>query len=132
MGALGQQPTDSDHSYFLHTVLAMFLLGFVADPIINLYLDPYTTLSSAPLSKIGIEPILTDDDEASWTEHFLKGLASRAAELHQGFARSLSGNGGICVALALWLGGRAGGSGRERLASISWLVVLIGSVRSYG
>ncbi|KAI9879431.1 MAG: hypothetical protein M1830_008562 [Pleopsidium flavum] len=110
--------------------LAMFLLGFVADPIINLYLDPYTTISSTPLSKIGtkIDPILTDDDEASWAEHFLKGLASL------GLLSFIK----VLLALSPWQwwnlrssgimagSGRAGGSGRERLASISWIVVLIG------
>lgn len=111
-------------------LLAMFLLGFVADPIINFYLDPYSTLSRAPLSKLGtkLEPILTDEDEASWTEHFLKGLASLGL---LSFVK-------VLLALSPWQwwnlrssgilsgGGRTGGSGRERLASISWLVVLIG------
>ena len=110
--------------------LTMFLLGFVADPIINVYLDPYTTLSSAPLSKLStkIEPILTDDDVSSWTEHFIKGLASL------GLLSFIK----VLLALSPWqwwnlrssgiMGGtgRAGGSGRERLASVSWLVVLIG------
>ncbi|KAL9123260.1 MAG: hypothetical protein Q9187_000168 [Circinaria calcarea] len=111
-------------------LLAMFLLGFVADPIINFYLDPYSTLSRAPLSKLGtkLEPILTDEDEASWTEHFLKGLASLGL---LSFVK-------VLLALSPWQwwnlrssgilsgGGRTGGNGRERLASISWLVVLIG------
>ncbi len=110
--------------------LAMFLLGFVADPIINLYLDPYTTISSAPLSrfKSKVEPVLATDDEASWTEHFLKGLASLGL---LSFVK-------VLLALSPWQwwnlrssgimagSGRVGGSGRERLASISWLVVLIG------
>ena len=111
--------------------LAMFLLGFVADPIINLYLDPYSTLASAPLSKLStkIEPLLADDDDVpSWTEHFIKGLASL------GLLSFIK----VLLALSPWQwwnlrssgiisgGGRAGGSGRDRLASISWLVVLIG------
>ena len=110
--------------------LAMFLLGFVADPIINLYLDPYTTISSASLSKLGpkAEPLLPIDDEASWTEHFLKGLASL------GLLSFIK----VLLALSPWQwwnlrssgimagSGRTGGSGRDRLASISWLVVLIG------
>ncbi|MCJ1372886.1 hypothetical protein MMC20_004112 [Loxospora ochrophaea] len=108
----------------------MFLLGFVADPIINLYLDPYSTLSSAPFGKLStkIEPIFSDDDEVSWLEHFIKGLASLGL---LSFVK-------VLLALSPWqwwnlrssgmLGGsgRAGGSGRDRLASISWLVVIIG------
>ena len=111
-------------------LFTMFLLGFVADPIINLYLDPYSVLSSAPLSKIStkIEPILTEDNEASWTEHFLKGLASLGL---LGFVK-------VLLALSPWnywhlrnsgvMGGsgRANGTGRDRLANISWIVVLVG------
>jgi hypothetical protein len=110
--------------------LAMFLLGFVADPIINLYLDPYTTISSASLSKLGPKavPPLPTDDEASWTEHFLKGLASL------GLLSFIK----VLLALSPWQwwnlrssgimagSGRTGGNGRDRLASISWIVVLIG------
>lgn len=110
--------------------LAMFLLGFVADPIINLYLDPYTTISSASLSKLGpkAETLLPTDDGASWTEHFVKGLASL------GLLSFIK----VILALSPWQwwnlrssgimagSGRTGGGGRDRLASISWLVVLIG------
>ena len=115
---------------FSTLLFAMFLLGFVADPIINLYLDPYSTLSSAPFGKLStkIEPIFSDDDEVSWLEHFIKGLASLGL---LSFVK-------VLLALSPWqwwnlrssgmLGGsgRAGGSGRDRLASISWLVVIIG------
>ena len=109
---------------------AMFALGFVADPIINLYLDPYSTLASGSLSKVTskIEPILTHDDTPSWTEHFLKGLASLGL---LSFVK-------VLLALSPWqwwnlrtsgiLGGgsRAGANGRDRLANISWIVVVIG------
>ncbi|KAI9793028.1 MAG: hypothetical protein M1833_000849 [Piccolia ochrophora] len=111
--------------------LAMFLLGFVGDPIINLYLDPYHTISSVNLSKsnIKVEPVLTDEDEFSWFEHFIKGLASLGL---LGFVK-------VLFAMSPWqwfnlrgsglMGGSgrpAGASGRDRLASISWIVVLIG------
>lgn len=111
-------------------LLAIFLLGFVADPIINLYLDPYTTLSSVPLSRLGTNtgPLLSADDDASWTEHLLKGLASL------GLLSFIK----VLLALSPWQwwnlrssglmtgSGRAGASGRDRLASLSWFVVLIG------
>ena len=110
--------------------LAMFILGFVADPIINLYLDPYSTLFSGSFSTLNtkIDPLLTDDDEQTWTEHFIKGLASLGL---LSFVK-------VLFALSPWQwwnlrssglmgsSGRAGGTGRDRLASISWLVVLIG------
>ena len=109
-------------------IMAMFLLGFVADPIINLYFDPYSALSTDPLSKINtkIEPVLSDDDVPSWAEHFLKGLASLGL---LGFVKFL-------FALSPWQwwnlrssgivsGGRAH-SGRDRLANLSWVVVVLG------
>ena len=112
-------------------LLAMFLLGFVADPIINLYLDPYSTLSSVPLpTRSGkVEPLFPDDEPAGWIEHFIKGLASLGL---LSFVK-------VLFAMSPWqwwnlrssglMGGsgrHAGGSGRDRLASISWIVVLIG------
>lgn len=110
--------------------MALFVMGFVADPIINLYVDPYSVLSSAPFAKVGarLEPMLTDDDVTSWTEHFLKGLASLGL---LGFVK-------VLFALSPWQwwnirtsgimngGGRSGNNGRDRLASISWVMVIIG------
>ena len=109
----------------------MFLLGFVADPIINLYLDPYSTLSSVPLPTRSskAEPLFPDDEPAGWIEHFVKGLASLGL---LSFVK-------VLFAMSPWQwwnlrssgimsgsGRHAGGSGRDRLASISWIVVLIG------
>lgn len=108
--------------------LAMFLFGFVADPVINVYLDPYSAISSA--SKLGtkVEPVLTDADVPSWPEHFLKGLAAIGLLSFVKFLFALSPwqwwnvrSSGIMNG-----SGRTGGTGRDRLASISWVVVLIG------
>ncbi|MCJ1367038.1 hypothetical protein MMC16_006170 [Acarospora aff. strigata] len=75
-----------------------------------------------------VEPLLSTDDEASWTEHFIKGLASL------GLLSFIK----VLLALSPWQwwnlrssgimagSGRAGANGRDRLASISWLVVVIG------
>ena len=106
-------------------LIAMFLLGFVADPIINLYLDPYSTLSSASRLRTKFDPIL--DDEPTWTEHFLKGFASL------GLLSFIK----VLLAMSPWQwwnlrssgilgGGGRNTSGRDRLASISWIVVVIG------
>ena len=108
----------------------MFIMGFVADPIINIYLDPYSFLSSASISNLGtkFEPILTDDEVPTWMEHFLKGLASLGL---LSFVK-------VLFALSPWQwwnlrssgilnsNGRAGANGRDRLASISWIMVLVG------
>lgn len=110
--------------------LTMFIMGFVADPIINIYLDPYSFLSSASISNLGskLEPILTDEDVPTWTEHFIKGLASLGL---LSFVK-------VIFALSPWQwwnlrssgilnsSGRAGANGRDRLASISWIMVLVG------
>ena len=109
--------------------MALFIMGFVADPIINVYIDPFSVFSSAPFSKVGarLEPIFTDDDVTSWTEHFIKGLASLGL---LGFVK-------ILFALSPWQwwnirtsgimnGSRSGNTGRDRVASISWVVVIVG------
>lgn len=107
---------------------AMFILGFVADPIINLYLDPVTTIATAggPTGSL-----VYDEDVTGWTEHFVKGLASLGL---LGFAKFL-------LTLSPWhwfnmrgtgvyvggSGGRAGGgTGRDRLAQLSWITILVG------
>lgn len=106
----------------------VFFFGFVADPIINLYLDPYETITSLPANG---KALLIEDEDASWAEHFLKGLASLGL---LGFVK-------VFFAMSPWhwwnlrngiFGGgggrrRAGaGTGRDRLADISWTVVIIG------
>ena len=110
--------------------LALFIMGFLADPIINLYVDPLSIISSAPLSKLRskTKPILTDDDAPTWAEHFIKGLASLGL---LGFVK-------VLFALGPWNwwnirgsgiirgGGQSGNTGRDRLANISWLVVIVG------
>ncbi len=109
-------------------LLAMFLFGFVADPIINLYLDPYGTISAA--SKLRSKFDRQPDDVTSWPEHFLKGLASLGLLSFVKFLFALSPwqwwnlrSSGIMSG-----GGRAGATGRDRLQNISWVVVIIGVV----
>ena len=111
--------------------VAMFVLGFVADPIINLYLDPYSTIMYGPFSQSAeIDSLLSADDATSWTEHFIKGLASLGL---LGFVK-------VLFALSPWQwwnlrssgimrsGSRTGDTGRERLANISWIVIVVGVI----
>ncbi|KAG9229865.1 RING finger domain protein [Amylocarpus encephaloides] len=60
-------------------LVTVFLLGFVADPIINLYLEPGATLGSLVtghgVGHLEFEEDLGDDYDG-WTIHFLKGLTS--------------------------------------------------------
>lgn len=109
-------------------VVAMFVLGFVADPIINLYLDPVDTIATVggPTGSL-----IFEDEEAGWGEHFVKGLASLGL---LGFAKFL-------LTLSPWHwfnmrgtgfhiggsgGGRAGTTGRDRMAQLSWITIVIG------
>jgi hypothetical protein len=113
------------------TILIMFttifIFGFIADPIINLYLDPYDTITSLPSG--GLAEQLLEDEDASWAEHFLKGIASLGL---LGFVKAF-------FAMSPWhwwnlrqsgvLGGGGRGrrgTGRERLENISWTLVIIG------
>ncbi|KAI4760984.1 hypothetical protein E4T52_04333 [Aureobasidium sp. EXF-3400] len=97
-------------------IVASFTLGYVADPIINLYLDPYDTIAH------GSQPLLPADEPVTWTEHFVKGFASLGLV---GFAKFL-------LTLSPWqmynmrtsVGGR--NTGRDRMAQISWIAVSVG------
>ena len=104
-------------------LMVIFMLGFVADPIINLYLDPYDTVA------YGVEKITLDEDgEGGWIEHLIKGLASLGL---LGFVK-------VLFALSPWqwwnlrssgvlnAGTGRHGTGRDRLASVSWIVIVMG------
>lgn len=107
-------------------IVTMFLLGFVADPIINLYLDPVYTIST-----LGGDTgsLIYEDEAPSWVEHFAKGLASLGL---LGFAKFLftlnpfnlfnirvGGFGGVAR-------GGAGGTGRDRMNQIGWIAIVVG------
>ena len=101
---------------------AIFLLGFIADPIINLYLDPWSTLI----------PFREDDDEyvqiipeerISWFEHFFKGTASLGV---LGFVKVLLSSPWHLFRLGGGGRGRPGRTGRDRAGEISWILILIG------
>jgi hypothetical protein len=108
--------------------LAMFVSGFVADPIINLYLDPYGTISSASRLGTKLEPILTNEEVTTWPEHFLKGLASLGLLSFVKFLFALSPwqwwN--LRTSGLMSSSNRTGATGRDRLQNISWVVVVIG------
>lgn len=109
---------------------AIFVLGFVADPIINLYLDPVTTLTTNPMTGPSFQSEFLDEDGnmSGWAFHLVKGLTSLGL---LGFVK-------VFFAMSPWQayyyrstafgsgrGGRAG-TGRDRLENISWTLVVIG------
>ncbi|OAX79744.1 hypothetical protein ACJ72_05932 [Emergomyces africanus] len=115
-------------------LIAMFLLGFVADPIINLYIDPFDTILSRLYDPDATEKVFFPEEDVpattTWTEHFFKGLASLGV---LSFVK-------VIFALSPWqwwnlrnsglVGGgrRPAATGRDRAASVSWIVLLIGVV----
>ncbi|KAI4942754.1 hypothetical protein J4E91_009923 [Alternaria rosae] len=97
----------------------VFVLGFVADPIINLYLDPWSFLSPFSAS----EPDYAyyyEDESSTWYEHFAKGFASMGV---LGFLKVL-----IASPLSYFRigGGRGRTTGRDRYEQVSWIIILIG------
>lgn len=108
------------------SLFLVFIFGYVADPIINLYIDPYSATSTSRLWT----PIKVSDigEESSWLQHFYKGLASLGV---LSFARVLFmanpwhwyniRNSGLAHGTT-----RPGATGQERVANISWVVLVIG------
>jgi hypothetical protein len=100
-------------------IVAVFVLGFFADPIINLYLDPWSFLS--PWSRPDPRYYYPDDDRSSWYEHFAKGFASMGV---LGFLKVL-----VASPLSYFRmgGGRGRNTGRDRYEQVSWIIILIGT-----
>ncbi|KIV84161.1 hypothetical protein PV11_06131 [Exophiala sideris] len=112
----------------LAMVLVMFLLGFVADPIINFYAEPYDSV-------LGRENVWREVDLneskgrlSNWAQHFMKGLVSMGV---LSFLRTM-----ILNPFQWWnlrntgmitsrVGGRSA-TGRDRAVNVSWIVILMG------
>ncbi|OLN92273.1 E3 ubiquitin-protein ligase MARCH11 [Colletotrichum chlorophyti] len=107
-------------------LLSVFLLGFVADPIMNLWADPIGTLTDVVLDE---SPPIYAEEPGTWLEHFLKGFFSLGLV---GFLKSF-------LVMSPWqwwhirssglLGttGRRGGTGRARVENINIGLVIIGA-----
>ncbi|KAI8312449.1 E3 ubiquitin-protein ligase MARCH4 [Colletotrichum sp. SAR11_59] len=114
-------------------IFSVFLLGFIADPILNLWSDPMGTIADTVANVLDdIEALHEPESEepGTWLEHFLKGFFSLGL---LGFLKSL-------LAMTPWqwwnirssglLGstGRRGGTGRARVENINIGLVIIGAV----
>ncbi|KNG86472.1 RING finger domain protein [Aspergillus nomiae NRRL 13137] len=107
-------------------MFTVFTLGFVADPIINLYINPMETIIYSDFwDSSTVSSVLPTEKQASWITHFVKGLASL------GFLSFIK----AIVAMSPWQwwhvrpsglvsSGRT--TGRSRAASITWVVILVG------
>jgi hypothetical protein len=121
-------------SQIVLTLLIMFfltwVLGFVADPILNLYQDPFRTLGSTVISggkldsfkKVKTRVYISDQPVSPGVEHLLKGLASMGL---LGFFKVLWALGPTGWFNIRTSSGRRG-TGQGRVAGISWIVLLVG------
>ncbi|KAF2741104.1 hypothetical protein EJ04DRAFT_592778 [Polyplosphaeria fusca] len=99
-------------------ILTIFFLGFVADPIINMYLDPWSYVM--PWSSSGYYDYYEDDEPATWYAHFAKGFASMGV---LGFLKVLLASPFSYFRIG---GGRGRATGRDRYEQISWIIIAIG------
>jgi len=100
----------------------MFLLGFVADPIIDFCLDPYGTIF--PFFGSGRTHYEVLEERSGWSEHFMKGFASLGL---MSFLKALFASPVQFFFRSSGFGGRTRTTtGRDRLSGITWLVVLVG------
>jgi hypothetical protein len=100
-------------------LLVVFLLGFVADPIINMYFDPWSYLS--PWSSSSYDYYYEDDEPVTWYEHFAKGFAGMGVI---GFLKIIFAS--PFAYFRFGGGGRRGTTGRDRAEQVSWIIILIG------
>lgn len=112
-------------------ILSIFVLGFIADPLFDLWFDPFGTVTDTISNVINdIEAVREPDWEppTTWQEHFAKGF----------FSLGLVGLVKTMFATAPWHwfnlrtygmgGGRRQGTGRARAENMSWVFILIGAM----
>jgi len=99
--------------------VVVFLMGFVGDYIIDLYLDPWNSLN--PFGSRTDYSLYDVDEPPTWLEHCLKGLASLGL---LSFVKLFFSPTRFFFR---WGGGNGGRrTGRDRMAEISWIVVVVG------
>ncbi|OAR02863.1 hypothetical protein LLEC1_01752 [Akanthomyces lecanii] len=105
----------------------IFILGFIADPVFNLWLDPFGTIGDA-LTAEEESWDMPFEEPPTWIEHFVKGffslgivgLVKSALFMSPWHWWQLRGTG-------LGGGGRRRGTGRSRVENLSLMFVLLGA-----
>ncbi|KAK3321013.1 hypothetical protein B0T19DRAFT_403608 [Cercophora scortea] len=111
-------------------LVTVFILGFIADPIINLWVDPVASIVDS-FSDIAEDiKIASETEDDSWSFHFVKGFLSLGL---LGFLKSF-----FVMSPWNWFQirggalGRRRGTGRDRIESINWAVVILGIITFLG
>ncbi|KAG6009094.1 hypothetical protein E4U43_000051 [Claviceps pusilla] len=113
-------------------IVSLFILGFIADPILDLWFDPVGSIADTVSSVVSDPDALRPppyEEPTTWLEHFTKGF----------FSLGLIGALKSFIAMGPWhwinfragglfgSGGRRGGTGRSRVESFNLLFVAIGA-----
>ena len=108
-------------------LVTVFLLGFVAGPIINFYLDPVDTLTAPILDRFGNQPRFEEyEEDTGWFEHFLKGIAGLG--LLGAIKMFFTFNPWTPWTLRTSTGNRLGRAGRDRFSSLTWMLIVTGVI----
>ncbi|VUC33430.1 unnamed protein product [Clonostachys rosea] len=114
-------------------LVSIFILGFIADPLFDLWYDPFGTLTDTVAGVINDIEARNEppwEPPATWGEHFAKGFFSLGLV---GFFKTM-------FAMTPWqwfnlrntgvLGGtgRRQGTGRGRVENMSWFLILVGAI----
>ncbi|KND92489.1 E3 ubiquitin-protein ligase MARCH4 [Tolypocladium ophioglossoides CBS 100239] len=113
-------------------VIGIFLLGFIADPVLDLWFDPVRTISDTVTNVVSdVEAIKPSpyQEPDTWTEHFAKGFISLG---FVGFIKSIIAMGPwqwlqVRTSLLFGSGGRRLGTGRARMNNFNLFFVAIGA-----
>lgn len=130
---LGSKPVSGALTVVV-MILVMFLLGFIADPILNLYTDPYDTIMRHEDLWERVEVKQVKVVSSGWGQHFIKGLVSMGV---LSFARSMLLNPFHWINLrnsGFFGGGRASGrstTGRDRALNVSWVMIAFGVITAF-
>lgn len=127
---LSNQLTQIALTVFL-LVIGLFILGFIADPLFDLWFDPVGTVTDT-VSQVILdiearqEPVY--EEPATWGEHFAKGFFSLGLV---GLFKTM-----LSMTPFQWIyyrggglfgSGRRPGTGRARAENMSWVLILVGA-----
>jgi hypothetical protein len=116
---------------FLIFLITIFILGFVAEPVIAVCMDPWGSIFGM-FSFFNWDPTgyyepdypghPQEEFDKSWATHFTMGFASLGL---LSMVKTM-----LTSPIQIWFrrsGRRGGASGRDRLSNLSWLMIIIGA-----